>query len=247
MSPTNIALLILAGVGIMAAAAYFIQMYENRKKEQQLRLMHLQAVIRRAHHLLANYPPLLQNPEIIKFLTLYLSQRCKAALELEASENLEKILTETQDRSESPMEAPAHPEGSLTLFRTPNEAQRARAIIKEFVKFLKEIEAKGEISSAASSTMIQHAKHGFERTEIDLELQEATVTEEINDGKRSFNTYKKCFIHLSDLNKNHILDRQLFELRNRMNRLAEHIERKTAEEKERRRKEEEEANKFGSR
>uniref|UniRef100_UPI003516FA3A hypothetical protein n=1 Tax=Pontibacterium sp. TaxID=2036026 RepID=UPI003516FA3A len=127
----------------------------------------------------------------------------------------------------------------------PNDAQRARAIIKEFVKFLKEIEAKGEISSGASNVMFQHAKHSFERTEIDLELLEAVVTEEVNDGKRSFSIYKKCFIRLSDLNKSHLLDRQLFELRNRMNRLAEYIEQKTEEERERRRKEEEESNKFG--
>lgn len=245
MSPTNIGLLILGGIGIMSVTAYIIQMYENRKKARQLRLMHLQSAIRRAHHLLSNYPPLLQSPDIIKFLTLYLSQRCQAALELEESETMSKVLNEANERAQSSLETPAHPEGSITLFDSPNGAQRARAIIKEFVKFLKEIEAKGEISSTVSQPMIQQAKNCFERTEVDLELLEAMSTEEVNDGKRSFNTYKKCFIRLSDLNRNHILDRQLFELRNRMTTIAAYIEQRTEEERQRRLKEEEEQNKFG--
>lgn len=245
MNPTTIALLILGGVGVMSAIAYTIQLFENRKKARQLQLMKLQAAIRRAHHLLTNFPTVLHSPEIIKFLSAYLTQRCQAALALEQSENTEKLLSESKAKAEVATDAPSHPEGVLTVFDSPNGAQRARAILKEFVKFLKEAESHGEINSSLSQPLIQQARNCFERAEIDIELHEAMVSEGVNDGKRSFNTYKKCFIRLSDLSKNHSLDRQLFELRNRMNTLAAYIEKKTEEERERRRQEEEEANKFG--
>ena len=240
MGPTQIALLILGGVGLMAIAAVFIQAAENRKKAKQLQLMKLQGAIRRAHHLLSNFPPLLQNPDINKFLMQYLTVRCQAVLQLEESEATEKLLNDIKQQAEQAQTPAAHPEGSITLFPNPNGAQRARAILKEFVKFVKEAETNGEISGNASQILIQRAKDCFERTEIDLELHEARETEEINAGKGAFLIYKKTFIRLSELSKNYTLDRQLFELRNRMNMLAEQIEKHNEEERERIRREAEE-------
>lgn len=240
MDPTKIALLILCGVGLMAIAAYAIQAAENRKKARLLRLMKLNGDIRRAHHLLSNFPPLLQTVDIQKLLTQYLVQRCAMALELEESEKNQKFLSQAKEKASTTAEPVPHPEGSITLFPNPTDAQRARAIIKEFVKFLKEAEVNGELSAKVCHPLLLQARECFDRTEIDLQLHEAQTAEEINAGKGAFLIYKKCFIRLSDLDKNHSLDRQMFELRNRMNMLAVIIEKHNEEERERIRKETEE-------
>ncbi|MGB0467428.1 MAG: hypothetical protein ACPGF7_07870 [Pontibacterium sp.] len=238
MGPTDIAFLIFGGIAIMSLIAYVIQLAENRRKARQLRLMKLRGNIRKAHHLLINFPAEYQSPEILKLLTLYLTQHCKAALHLEASDNTRQILTETEQKKTNTPEPAPHPEGSVTLFPAPADAQRARAVIKELVKFLKEAETQGEISADICQSLIQQSKQCFERTEIDLHLHDALKNEAINNGKASFQRYKKCFILLSELNKNHHLDGQLFELRNRMNTLATLIEEKAEAERERIRQEE---------
>lgn len=233
MSPTGVALLILCVVGLLAIAAYIIQMAENRRKALQLRLMQLHGKIRRADHLLANYPPLLQSPEITEFLIQYLVKRGESALQLEHTDSIQAIYNAAQEKAKAQPQPAAHPEGSVMLFRSQTEAQRARAIIKEFVKFVREAEASNEIGKNLSQPLLKEAKDGFERTEIDIQLAEAIEKESLNDGKHAFLAYKRCFIRLSELNKNHRLDRQLFEIRNRMNTLAEIIEQRAEEERER--------------
>jgi hypothetical protein len=245
MSPTGVALLILCVVALLAIAAYAVQIAENRRKALQLKLMQLHGKIRRAEHLLSNYPPLLQNPEITSFLVQYLIKRSETALQLEQTDSIQVIYNAAQERAKAQPQPIAHPEGSVMLFKSPAEAQRARAVIKEFVKFIKEAEASNEISKNLSQPLLKEAKTAFERTEIDLQLAEAIEKESLNDGKHAFLAYKRCFIRLSELNKNHQLDRQMFEIRNRMNTLAAIIEQRAEEERERLRKEhEEEQNDF---
>ncbi|WP_027858447.1 hypothetical protein [Marinobacterium jannaschii] len=223
MGPTETGLLILLGIGLMAAIALFIQAQESRRRERSLLIMHLRTSIRRAEHLLDNTPAIFLTPEIRKLLLAYLESKVTQLIETnETSESKDK-LSRIQELSALGPEPTPHPAGSMTVFRDQPEAQQARALLRELAKFIDDVQKKGELNSSIASKLTDEVKRNYQRVNHDLELMAAIEAEETRGAKVAAHYYRHCYSNLQKLNINQILDRQLFEIRRHINELSEKI------------------------
>lgn len=224
MSPTYIALIILFGVAIMAGVAFAVQDFENKKREKNLRLIALKGSARRASHLLEAFPPLIITPEIHSLLCQYLTSRWNAIMELEPTVTNKAQQDALLGQSAAVPEAVNHPAGSLTVFSNSVEAARALGVVKEFAGFIAELKNKGDINADLADRLTIDAKRIYLRIEIDMDLMSAKETEETQNAEVVIPHYRNCFKKLQNLNINQALDRQLYEIRTHITKLAEQID-----------------------
>ncbi|WP_415900487.1 hypothetical protein [Neptuniibacter sp. QD48_11] len=224
MSPTYIGLLILLGVAVMAGIGFAVQDIENKKRERSLRLITLKTAIRRASHLFEAFPPILLTSEIRALLVKYLEVRWNAVVELDGSESNRQQQAAFQAMVGTAQDPVSHPSGSMTLFANPNEAARALGVIKEFAQFISEIKNKGELNGNTADQLTLEAKRIYGRIEVDIDLMSAIETEERQGPEVVVHHYRSCFSKLQNLNRNQELDRQLYEIRTHLTRLAEDID-----------------------
>ena len=180
MGPTEIGLMILAGVGILATFAYIAQHIENTRRERQLRLMQLRFDIRRASHLLSSFPDLFLTTEIKKLLLHYLQQKWENIVALENNQENQTQLDRIKQRFQEKVEPIPHPEGSLTAFPDANSAHQAQGVLREFNKFLSDVEKKGEISKKIRLNFESRIKRAYSRASYDMEIFECLAIEQIS-------------------------------------------------------------------
>lgn len=221
MGPTEIGLLIITGVIVMALFAYVAQNIENNRRERQLRIMQLKKSIRHASHLLLSFPPMYMTTEIQQLLVRYLQQKWEMIIELEDTPENRAQLDKLTERGKERVEPVPFPEGSLTAFPDANSAAQAQGIVKEFLKFLIEAEQKGEISKAIKQKFESRAQRAFKLSRCELDIFEGIAIEAMNGGSAALPKLKTCFIALDNLNRDHSLDRQVYELRTYVDRLTE--------------------------
>jgi hypothetical protein len=244
MSPTEIALLILGVVIVLAIAAYVIQGIENQRRAKRLLLMQLKDNVRRAEHLLDNIPPELYIPELQKLLTAYLKRRWATILELDNSSANQERAAETQAKTEQVVEPTPHPAGSMTLYKERDKARRARAILREQGQFVKELAAKKELAPNVAKHILTQVKVGYARASYDLEIMEAIDLETASGPVVAIHQFRNSFRNLEKLNKHQSLDRQLYEIRTHMAEMEAKIkfEEEKAEAEKKAAREEEEKN-----
>ena len=224
MTPIQIALLIGFGVGALVVLASFIQQVEDKKKAKKMRIMHLRTSIRRCSHLLDNIPSHFMTTELHQVLSRYLEFQCKASLELEENNTIKKQLDDIQASKKKNYEPEPHPEGSVTLFATPHLALRAKAIVKELAQFLKSIKGHGEVSSTVCDRLIEDTKVSYQRADIDYELHEILAAEPHQNVKMTVSMLRNIFGRLGKINVDHVVDRQLYEVRSHLHKLARELD-----------------------
>ncbi|MFW1678384.1 hypothetical protein ACFVYJ_11495 [Pontibacter sp. JAM-7] len=244
MSPLKIALLILLGVGIMAALGMVIQDIEIRKRERKLKLMRLKNAIRRATHLLENLPQLLVTPGLRSMLKAYLVSRWDTVLQLEPSPANQEQKAQILNQLQSIPEATPHPDGQMTIFTSHDEASRALAIVKELGQFIADIQQQGNISKEVADQLLLQAKRSYKRLEVDIDLIQAQESESHQGPEVVIHHYRNCYGKLQHLNQDHFLDRQLFEIRNHLEQLAAAIEISQEEKQQKEQQEKTEGRKF---
>lgn len=244
MSPTYIALIILFGVALMAGIAFAIQDFENKKREQNLRLVALKTAIRRANHLLEAFPPILITTEVHELLCKYIDIRWNAVLELEPSNENKQLQAAFKQLAADIPESSGYQTGSLTVFSNSVEASRALGVVKEFAGFIAELKNKGDINANVADRISKDTKRIYLRVEIDIDLMNAIELEENQGPEVVIHYYRSCFSKLQNLNHNQALDRQLYEIRTHITQLAEAIDRAHEEQRIAEEKAKEEGKKF---
>lgn len=244
MSPLKIALFILLGVGLMAVLGVLIQDHENRKRERKLKLMRLKNAIRRASHLLENLPQLLITPDLRAMLKAYLVSRWDAVLQLEPSQINRDQKTAILQHLDALPEAVPHPEGQITLFQNRDESGRALAIVRELGQFIADIQQQGNLSKEVADRLMLQAKRSYKRLEVDVELLMALELEQHQGPEVVIHQYRNCYSKLQNLNHDHFLDRQLFEIRNHLEHLSVQIEALQEEKQKQKDQEKSEGRKF---
>ncbi|MGB0662758.1 MAG: hypothetical protein ACPGMR_03105 [Pontibacterium sp.] len=224
MAPIQIALLIGFGVGVLVILASIIQQMEDKKKATKMRIMHLRTSIRRCSHLLDNIPSHFMSTELHQVLSRYLEFQCKASLELEDNAAIKKQLDDIQASKKKSYEPEPHPEGSITLFATPHLALRAKAIIKELAQFLNSIKGHGEVSSTVCNRLIDDTKVSYQRADIDYELHEVLAAEPHQSIKMTVGMLRNIFGRLGKVNVDHVVDRQLYEVRSHLHQLVQELD-----------------------
>lgn len=220
MGPTEVGLLIVAGVAIMAAFAYIAQSIENARRERQLKLMELRSEIRHAHHLLTSFPQLFLTTDIQQLLIRYLLHKSEVMLELEETPENQTQLDKVKAMHKTSIEPVLHPEGSLTAFPDMGSAAQAQGLLLEFLKFLMSAEKKGDISKSIREGFEKRARQAHKRIACELEIFEAIAIEGMNGGTTALPKLRNCFFKLDNLNRDHSMDRQLYELRTYVDTLA---------------------------
>lgn len=224
MSPTQTGILILVGVALLAAVAFIAQSIENRKRAISLYLMQMKTSCRRAEHLLKNFPPIFLTPDIRNLLLKYLEQKYGQIIELEPESKCIPMLEEVKSQMDTPHEPTPHPEGSITLFKDSDSQLIARAILREFLKFIHEIKNSGELNASNAKFYLNEASRCHARLEYDLELMKARELELTRGANVAIYYYRNIFKGIQKLNGDQTLDRQLYELRTYMSRLAREVE-----------------------
>lgn len=230
MGPTEIGLLILGGVSLMAIFAFVAQNIENTRRERQLRIMALKDSVRRAHHLLTSYPPVFMTLEIKKLLGTYLEQKWDAIYALDNSEESQKQIARAQAIKTEVIEPVPHTPGSLTVFPDPMSAQRARSAIEEFSRFLADAERKHEIHSKIRKGYQKQLQIAQTRAKFDADIFEALQIEAIASSEAALPKMRNAFNNLENISKQHNLqnmDRQIYELRTYVDNMIQ--TKKTAE------------------
>lgn len=229
MTPTQIGLIIIVGVVIMALFAYVAQNIENTRRERQLKIMELKFSIRRAQHLLSSFPDLFLTTDIKQLLIRYLKHKWEQILELEDLPEHKRQLEKLHEIEKQAIQPPVHPEGSLTAFADAGSAAQAQGVLKEFLKFLIDAQQKGEISKTVEQQFEKRAKRAYKRIACDLSIFEGLAIEAMNGGSAALPKLRTCFINLDTLNHDHSMDRQVYELRTYVDRLT--AEKKAEEER----------------
>lgn len=230
MGPTEIGLLIVAGVTLMAAIAYIAQSVEDARRERQLKLMNLRYEIRRANHLLTSFPQLFLTTDIQQLLIRYLQHKWEMMVELEEKPENQAQLDKVKAMHKASIDTFLHPEGSLTAFPDMGAAAQAQGLLLEFLKFLLDAEKKGDISKTIRESFEKRARQAHSRIACELEIFEALAIEGMNGGTAALPKLRNCFFKLDNINRDHSMDRQLYELRTYVDNLAAE---KAAEEKQR--------------
>ncbi|MCV6590979.1 MAG: hypothetical protein OIF57_18450 [Marinobacterium sp.] len=244
MTPTQIGLIIIVGVVLLAAIAYIAQNIENARKERQLKLMELRFEIRHANHLLSSFPAQFMTTDIQQLLLRYLQAKWEKIIELEESEDHRQQLERLKERSKEAITPFLHPEGVLTAFDSAGNASQAQGILREFMKFLVESERKGDISKQLQLSFESRLKRAYQRTVCELEIFEGLAIEAMSGSTSALPKLRNCFYTLDNLNRDHSLDRQVYEVRTYVDQLIEQKKKEEEEREEERRKAAEEEDWF---
>lgn len=240
MSPTQIGMLILGGIGVMAVTAYVIQSVEAQRRERRMKLLAIKDQIRRADHLLSSLPSFYVTPDIRAVLIKYMELRWQNAIELDSNPAYRQEIAKLEQLASEPFEPGLYPTGSLTYCSDRDTARRSRALLRELAQFLTDLQKQQLFSQQTLNGMIRHIKQSYSRLTIELELMDAQMTEEISGPQVALHTYRSALTRLQGFNNAYQIDVQIFALTQKIEvceRVAEEL-RVQAEDEMRKRDEE---------
>lgn len=237
MSPTQIGMLILGGILVMAITAYIIQSIEAQRRQRRMKLLALRDQIRRADHLLGSLPSFYVTPDIRAVLIKYMELRWRQVVELDANPTYRKEMEKLAQQASEPFEPGHYPAGSLTYCSDRDTGRRARALLRELAQFLIDLQKQQLFSQQTLNEMIRHIKQSYSRITIELELMDAQMTEEISGPQVALHTYRSAMTKLQSFNNAYQIDAQIFALTRKIEeceRVAEELRQQTEEELRRR-------------
>ncbi|SEG34543.1 hypothetical protein [Marinobacterium lutimaris] len=212
MGPTQIGILILGGILVLAVTAYIVQTIETQRREKRMRLLALRDQIRRADHLLTNLPAFYISPDIRSVLIKYMDLRWHQMIELERSPNYRQELEKLAQRASEPFEPGNYPSGSLTHSPDRNTARSTRALLRELAQFLTDLQKQNLFSKGALHAMLRHIKQSYTRLTIELEIMDAQQTEQVAGPQVALHTYRSALTRLQSFNDAYQIDVQIFAL-----------------------------------
>lgn len=233
MSPTQIGVLILGGIGVMAITAYIIQSIEAQRRERRMRLLAIRDQIRRADHLLGSLPSFYITPDIRAVLIKYMELRWQNAIEIDANPAFKNEVEKLAQLASEPFEPGLYPGGSLTYCSDRDTARRSRALLRELAQFLTDLQKQNLFSQQTLNAMIKHIKQSYSRLTIELELMDAQMTEEISGPQVALHTYRSALTRLQGFNNAYQIDAQIFALTRKVEsceQVAEELRLQTEEE-----------------
>ncbi|KEA63996.1 hypothetical protein ADIMK_1731 [Marinobacterium lacunae] len=233
MSPTQIGMLILGGILVMAVTAYIIQSIETQRRERRMKLLALKDQIRRADHLLGSLPAFYVTPDIRAVLIKYMELRWQQVLELDSNPIYKKELDKLTEQASTPFEPGQYPSGSLTYCSDRDTARRSRALLRELAQFLTDLQKQQLFSQQTLNAMIKHIKLSYSRLTIELELMDAQTTEELSGPQVALHTYRSAMARLQGFNSAYQIDAQIFALSRKIEsceKVAEELRQQTEEE-----------------
>ncbi|WP_432698242.1 hypothetical protein ACQUQP_07835 [Marinobacterium sp. YM272] len=212
MSPTQIGILILGGIVVLAVTAYIVQTIETQRRERRLKLLALRDQIRRADHLLTSLPAFYISPDIRTVLIKYMERRWHQMLELERNAAYQQELQRLTQRASEPFEPGQYPSGSLTHSPDRNMARSTRALLRELAQFLTELQKQNLFSKGALQQMVRHIKQSYTRLTIELEIMDAQQTEQVAGPQVALHAYRSALTRLQNFNDAYQIDVQIFAL-----------------------------------
>ncbi|TCK07630.1 hypothetical protein [Marinobacterium mangrovicola] len=212
MSPTQIGILILGGILVLAVTAYIVQTIETQRREKRMRLLALRDQIRRADHLLSNLPPFYISPDIRSILIKYMDLRWHQMIELERNPSYQQELEKLAQRASEPFDPGNYPAGSLTHSPDRNTARSTRALLRELAQFLTDLQKQNLFGKNALQAMLRHIKQSYTRLTIELEIMDAQQTEEVAGPQVALHTYRSALTRLQNFNDAYQIDVQVFAL-----------------------------------
>lgn len=216
MSPTQIGILILGGILVLAVTAYIVQTIETQRREKRMRLLALRDQIRRADHLLSNLPPFYISPDIRSILIKYMDLRWHQMIELERNPSYQQELEKLAQRASEPFDPGNYPAGSLTHSPDRNTARSTRALLRELAQFLTDLQKQNLFGKNALQAMLRHIKQSYTRLTIELEIMDAQQTEEVAGPQVALHTYRSALTRLQNFNDAYQIDVQIFALSRKM-------------------------------
>lgn len=227
MSPTQIGLLILAGLGLFIVAALIMQGIENQRRQKRLRVLALKDQVRRADHLFHALPAPLRTAAMDKLLINYLQRHWREIGSLDSNAGARKQLEALNLRSQQLSDGPVAASG-LTLFADREQARSARAIMREFAQFLTDLSKSGHYSVAQIQPIMNQAKIAYARARLDLELLDAKLIEQNRGPSVALHQYRSCIKSIQKLGNYVKMESQLAHAEN----LLQQAELRTEQERE---------------
>lgn len=222
MTPTQIAILILAGVILLATAAYIAQQIENQRQARRLRLMALKDGIRRVTYLLESIPGPFQTPEIRQVLGTVLKQRWGQLQQLERKAEHQAECDTQQQRLAEPVVSLSFEPDALTLVPDRETGRRIRAQLRDLAQYLKQLHDNGELSAQAASLVMRQVKSGFHRVSCDLSILDARDLESSRGPQVAVHQYRSCLSKLRAI-KGQPTERQLRNLQTYLARVEQRL------------------------
>lgn len=208
MTPTQIGLLILGGLGVFIVAALVMQGIENQRRQKRLRLLALKDQIRRADHLFHALPTELRSAPMDKLLINYLTQHWREIATLDNSAGAKAQLDRLGQLASQPTQGPATATG-LTLFPDRDQARTARAIMREFAQFLTDLTKTGRYSVQQIQPIMNQAKIAYARARLDLELMDAQLLDKNRGPAVALHQYRSCLKTIEKLGNYVRMENQL--------------------------------------
>ena len=212
MGPTEIGMLIMGGIILMAVTSYVVQLIEAQRRERRMKLLMLKDQIRRADHLVHSLPAFFVTQDIRTLLLQYMEARWKQVIELDPTAEHRKQLDQIARLRGAPFDPGQYPIGCLTQSQDRETARRSRALLRELVQFLGDIQKAGMFSTAALARLTDKIKQSYTRLTIELELFDAQETEQTAGPQVALHQYRSCLLKLQGFNDSHQIDAQIFEL-----------------------------------
>jgi len=233
MSPTQIGMLILGGIGVIAVTAYIIQSIETQRRQRRMKLLALKDQIRRADHLLGSLPSFYVTPDIRTVLIKYMEMKWSQVVELDANPAYRNEMEKLAQQASEPFDPGNYPSGSLTYCDDRETARRSRALLRELAQFLIELQKQQMFSQQALNGMVRHIKQSYSRLTIELELMDGQMTEEVSGPQVALHTYRSALRRLEGFNDAYQIDVQIFALTRKIEeceRVADELQRQAEEE-----------------
>lgn len=232
MSPTQVGILILGGILVLAVTAYIVQTIETQRREKRMRLLALRDQIRRADHLLSNLPAFYISPDIRSILIKYMDLRWHQMLELERSPIYQQELEKLAQRASEPFEPGQYPAGSLTYAPDRNTARSTRALLRELAQFLADLQKQNLFSKNGFQAMLRQIKQSYSRLTIELEIMDAQQTEQVAGPAVALHTYRSALSRLQNFNDAYQIDVQIFALSRKLEECQKIADEQRAKEEE---------------
>lgn len=209
MSPTQISILILGGILLLAATAYITQLLETQRRERKMRLLNLKDQIRRADHLLGALPNFHVSAEIRMVLIKYMRHRWQQIMTLERNPGHEKELARLQQLAEQPFDPGHYPAGSLTSMLDRDTTRRTRALLRELAQFLGGLQNQNLFSKNELILMIQQIKESYTRLTVELEILDTQETEKVAGPQAALHGYRNALTRLQRFGNARQIDTQI--------------------------------------
>lgn len=198
MSPTQIGLMILAGLGLFIVAALLMQGVENQRRQKRLRVLAVKDRVRRVDHLFNALPAPLRSADMDKLLLTCLQQHWQEIASLDPAAGAKGQLDRIQQMKTQLSTGPEIASG-LTLFPDREQARSARAIMREFAQFLTDLAKSGRFSVKQIQPIMNQAKIAHARARLDLELMDAQLIEKTRGATVALHQYKSCIKSINKL------------------------------------------------